>query len=65
MSKSVRVCPFCSKVDINKLKKVVGEKNVSIGCVSACRKDKTRFLGRINGVYTITENEEEFFDECK
>ena len=65
MSKSVRVCPFCSKVDINKLESVVGKENISIGCVSACRKDKTRFFGRINGVYIITENEEEFFDECK
>ena len=65
MSKTVRVCPFCSKVDIDKLKSVIGEENVNMGCVSACRKEKTQFFGRINGVYTITENEEEFFDECK
>ena len=65
MTKSVRVCPFCSKVDINKLKKIIGEENISIGCVSACRKEKTRFFGRINGVYIMTENQEDFFDECK
>ena len=65
MSKTVRVCPFCSKVDIDKLKAVIGEENVNTGCVSACRKEKTQFLGRINGVYIMTENEEEFFDECK
>ena len=65
MSKSVRVCPFCSNVDIDKLKKMIGEENVNIGCVGACRKDKTQFFGRINGVYVMTKTEEEFLDECK
>lgn len=65
MSKSVRVCQRCSNLNIDKLKRIVGSDNVKIGCVSACRKDKTQFFGRINGVYTITKTEEEFFDECK
>lgn len=65
MSKSVRVCPFCSNVDIRKLKELIGEENVNEGCVSACRKEKTQYFGRINGIYTITKTEEEFFDECK
>lgn len=65
MSKSIRVCSFCSNVDIDKLKKIIGEENVNTGCVSACRKDKTQFFGRINGAYVMTKTEEEFFDECK
>lgn len=65
MSKSVRVCPFCSNVDVDKLKKLIGKENVNVGCVSACRKEKTQFFGRVNGVYTITKTEKEFFNECK
>lgn len=65
MSKSVRVCRRCSNVDIDKLKKIIGEENVKVGCVGACRKDKNQFFGKINGVYTITKTEEEFLDECK
>lgn len=65
MSKSIRVCPFCSNVNIDKVKKIVGEENVNAGCVGACRKDKTQFFGRINGVYVMTKTEEEFLEECK
>lgn len=65
MSKSVRVCPLCSNVNIDKLKNLIGEENISLGCVSACRKEKTKFFGRINGFYTLTETEEDFFEECK
>ncbi|MCC3868380.1 DUF1450 domain-containing protein [Terrisporobacter mayombei] len=65
MSKLVRVCPSCSNVDVDKLKKIIGEENVKIGCVGACRKEKVHFFGRINGAYVMTKNEEEFFDQCK
>lgn len=65
MSKLVRICPSCSNVDVDKLKKIIGEENVNIGCVSACRKEKAYFFGRINGVYVMTKTEEEFFDKCR
>ena len=65
MSKSVRVCPKCSKLNIKKLKEVVGEENVNIGCVGACRRDRNYYFGRINGVYIMTETEEEFIKECE
>lgn len=65
MSKLVRVCPSCSNVDVDKLKKTIGEENVKIGCVSACRKEKAHFFGRINGAYVMTKTQEEFFDQCK
>lgn len=65
MSKSVRVCPFCSNVNIEKLKEIIGEENVNEGCVGACRKEKIHFFGRINGVYVMTNTEEEFIEACK
>ncbi|MEG0856942.1 MAG: DUF1450 domain-containing protein [Terrisporobacter sp.] len=65
MSKLVRVCPVCSKVDIYKLKEQLGESNVKSGCVGACRKDRSKYFGKINGVYTLTKTEEEFTKECK
>lgn len=65
MSKRVIVCNLCSKVDIDKLKNEIGDKNVKIGCVGACRKDKTQYFGKINGAYIYTQNEDEFIKECK
>ncbi len=65
MSKLVRVCPFCSNINVDKLKEIITEENVREGCVSACRKEKTHFFGRINGTYIITKTEEEFINECK
>jgi len=38
---------------------------VKIGCVSACRKEKSHFFGKINGVYVMAKTEEDFFNQCK
>ena len=65
VSKLVRVCPFCSNIDVDKLRKIIGEENVKIGCVSACRKEKSYFFGKINGVYVMSKTEEDFFNQCK
>lgn len=46
MSKLVRVCPVCSKVDIYKLKEQLGKSNVKSGCVGACRKDRSKYFGK-------------------
>ncbi|CDM67280.1 Hypothetical protein CM240_0101 [Clostridium bornimense] len=32
----IRICPFCSDVDIEELKEIVGEENVDEGCIGMC-----------------------------
>ena len=65
MTKSVRVCEKCSKINIERLKEIIGEENITIGCVGACRKDRLYYFGRINGVYVMTKTEKEFIEECQ
>jgi len=36
-----------------------------MGCVGACRNDRLYYFGKINGVYIMTETEEEFIEACK
>lgn len=33
----IRVCPYCSNINVDKLKKTIGEENVKTGCIGACR----------------------------
>lgn len=65
MTKLIRVCKICSKVNIDNLIEKVGECNVKVGCVSACRKEKGNYFGKINGVYVSEENEKEFLEKCE
>lgn len=65
MNKSVRVCPKCTKLNIEKLKEKIGEENVNLGCVGACRKEREYYFGRINGVYIMTKTEDDFIKECE
>ena len=65
MTKLVRVCLKCSKINVKRLKEKIGEENVHIGCVGACRKDRLYYFGKINGVYIMTETEEEFIKACE
>ena len=65
MTKLVRVCPKCTKLNIEKLKDKLGEENVVTGCVGACRKDKEYYFGKINSIYVMTNTEEEFIKECE
>ncbi|MEG2786259.1 MAG: DUF1450 domain-containing protein [Romboutsia sp.] len=65
MANSVKVCPYCSNVDVDKLKKEIGEENVSTGCIGACRAYSKEAVGKINGNLTIKQTEEDFFKECK
>ena len=55
MNKSVRVCPKCTKLNIEKLKEKIGEENVNLGFVGACRKEREDYFGRIKGVYIMTK----------
>ena len=59
MTKLVRVCPKCSKINVKRLKEKIGEENVHIGCVGACRKDRLYYLVKLNdvpfGVFDYTD----------
>ena len=61
----VRVCPYCSNVDVEKLKELVGEDNVVKGCIGQCRAYSKESVGKVNGKLIIKETQEEFFEECK
>ena len=61
----IRVCPFCSNVDVNKIKELVGEENVKTGCIGKCRAFKKEAVGFIDGELVIKENEELFLKELK
>lgn len=61
----IRVCPFCSNVDVNKIKELVVEENVKTGCIGQCRAFKKEAVGFIDGELVIKENEELFLKELK
>lgn len=61
----VRVCPYCSNVDVDKLKELVGEENVKTGCIGQCRAFKKEAVGRIDGELVIKETQDEFFAACQ
>ena len=61
----IRVCPYCSNIDVNKLKEIAGEENVKTGCIGACRSFSKEAVGRIDKELVIKQNEEEFFKLCK
>ena len=61
----IRICPFCSNVDVNKVKAIVGEENVKTGCIGQCRAFKKEAVGFINGELVIKENEELFLKELE
>ena len=65
MSKMIRVCPFCSNIDVNKLKEVAGEENVKTGCIGACRRFKSEAVAKIDGELVIKQTEQELFDIVK
>ena len=61
----IRVCPFCSNVDVNKIKELVGEENVKTGCIGACRSFSKEAVGKINGELVIKQTEDEFLEAAK
>lgn len=61
----IRVCPFCSNVDVDNLKSVFGEENVKTGCIGNCRAYKTEANAIVNGEIVIKESEQELIEYCK
>ncbi|HSQ90378.1 DUF1450 domain-containing protein [Romboutsia sp.] len=61
----IRVCPYCSNVDVNKLKEIAGEENVKTGCIGACRSFSKEAVAKIDKELVIKQSEEELFKLCK
>ena len=61
----IRVCPYCSNINVDKLKKTVGEENVKTGCIGACRSFSKEAVGKIDGELVIKQTEEEFLELAK
>ncbi|WP_343101086.1 DUF1450 domain-containing protein [Romboutsia sp. MSSM.1001216sp_RTP31141st1_G3_RTP31141_220114] len=61
----IRVCPYCSNVDVNKLKEIAGGENVSTGCIGVCRMYSKEAVAKINGNLVIKQTEKELFDIIK
>lgn len=59
----VRVCPYCSNVDIDKLVEVVGEEKVQRGCIRTCRAYKTEAVVKVDGNLVIKQSQDELFEE--
>ena len=58
----IRVCPYCSNINVDKLKKTIGEENVKTGCIGACRSFSKEAVGKINGELVIKQTEDEFLE---
>lgn len=61
----IRVCPYCSNVDVNKLKEIAGEENVSTGCIGVCRMYSKEAVAKIDVNLVIKQTEKELFDMIK
>ena len=61
----VRVCPYCSNIDLEKLKSEIGEDNVVKGCIGLCGVYKKESVGKIKGELVIKQTPEEFIEAIK
>ena len=61
----IRVCPYRSNINVDKLNKTIGEENVKTGCIGACRSFSKEAVGRIGGELVIKQTEEEFLEFVK
>ena len=58
----IRVCGYCSNVDIDAIKTLVGDENVEVGCIGQCGQE---FVAYINDELIETSTEEELLDYIK
>ena len=61
----IKVCPYCSNINVDNLKNILGEENVKTGCIGACRSFSKEAVGKINGELVIKQTEEEFLEAAK
>ncbi|MFI3209502.1 MAG: DUF1450 domain-containing protein [Peptostreptococcaceae bacterium] len=58
----IKACPYCSNVDVNKLKEVFGEENVKTGCIGNCRAYDSEANVLQDGELIIKENMDELVE---
>lgn len=63
MINTVRVCPYCSNVDLDKLSETIGEDKVQRGCIGQCRAYKKEAVVKIDGNLVIKQSQDELFEE--
>jgi hypothetical protein len=56
----IRVCSACSNVDMDKLRDVVFEEDLEIGCIYECGEHDDKVFGYIDDKLIIKDNEEDF-----
>ena len=55
----IRICPYCSNVNIEEIKILVGDDNVEEGCIGQCGQE---FVAYVNDELIETSSEEELLD---
>ena len=56
----IKVCEHCSNIDVDQLKKAVGEENVKVGCFGNCGAYKTEAYGYVNDELFVEDNQEDW-----
>lgn len=69
MTKTIKVCKYCSGFDVKELKDFVPEKEYKVGCIGKCGRKypelSTKVFGLLNGNVVICDTKEDFFSEIK
>ena len=58
----VKICPNCSCINIDEVKKIVGEDNVKKGCIGRCG---TPYIALIDYEAFEADSEEEFLEHLR
>lgn len=63
MIRVVRVCPYCSNVDLDKLAETIGQEKIQRGCIGQCRAYKKEAVVKVDGNLVIKQSQEDLFEE--
>lgn len=58
----VKICPNCSCINIDEVREIVGEDNVTEGCIGHCG---TPYIAIVNYEVFEADSEEEFLENLK
>jgi uncharacterized protein YuzB (UPF0349 family) len=61
----VRICPTCSSVSADNLKKIISADRIEEGCIGECGQHEGKYFGYIEDKLVIKDTEEEFIQEVK
>jgi uncharacterized protein YuzB (UPF0349 family) len=61
----IRICPNCSSVDPDNLKKVVAVSEFEEECIGECGQHEGKYFGYIDDELVVKDTEEEFLQEVK